>query len=65
MECLLFTFSIFERCDEQKSETVIIQHLWKRHLKKNSSIVKTYEGLTVNAKLPEQLFSFRPTDKLY
>lgn len=37
----------------------------KTLIKKNNSVVKTYEGLTVNAKLPEQLFSFRPTDKLY
>lgn len=28
MECLLFTFSIFETCKEKKGETVIIeQHL--------------------------------------
>lgn len=31
-------------------------------VKKNSSAVKTYEGLTVNADLPEQLSSF--TDRI-
>ena len=34
----------------------------KKRLIKNSSVVKMYEGLTVNADLPEQLFSF--TDRI-
>lgn len=34
----------------------------QKRLIKNSSVVKTYEGLTVNADLPEQLFSF--TDRI-
>lgn len=70
MECLLFTFSIFERCkkkkkrENKKGDTVTTtQHLWKRDLlfkkRKTCSVIKTYEGLTVNAKLPEHLFSFR------
>jgi len=63
MECLSFTFYIFETCKEEK-RLINCNNLTafvKKRLK-NSCTIKKYESLTVNADLTEQLFSF--TDRI-
>lgn len=61
----MFIIYIFYFWNMNRNVKLILQqHLWKKETLKKKKKAALLEHMTVNAKLSEHLFSFRPSDKI-